>query len=494
MNNKQLLEERLIQIAKTLDSIEDFIDDLDIPVPRAAKDLIKKTIYSKEITEIVEGIKKKRPPRLALIGRSGVGKSSLINAITGSYLAETSAVDVGTDDADLFQYKENGETVFEIIDTRGFKENIQEKESSAEADLVKAIAEFSPDAFLMLNNGSDRSTLREDAKLVKELSEQINIEIPIITVVNRIDELEPSRIKEAAEYNQNKLNNINDKKRQVEAVLKEMKISDPVVIPVSSYIEWNHESPETLSAKEQAELTIEFDGRYNIEELIEYLEENIDFHAAIHMMLHHRIDQAIEKIANRFVKVFSAASATVALTPLPASDVFVLIPIQILQVNLIAYLNGIKLDMKAAREFIAGLGGVALFGLGLRFVAQQGAKFVNIVIPGGGSVVSSTIAYSGTYAIGKAAILYYIKDKSKEEVKSEVRKIEALQNEDEQEKLEVNEEVIIKNKQIETADKEEEKELTHIEIIEENETKKDKENKIKKLFSRLKFKKQKEEK
>lgn len=424
MNKKKELEERLSQIVNSLESMDNFIDDLGINIPESAKEVIKKTIYSKEIEEIIDGINEKRPPRLALIGRSGVGKSSLINAITGSYLAETSAVDVGTESADLFQYKEDGEIVFEIIDTRGFKENVQATTNTAEEALAKAIDKFEPDAFLMLNNGADRTTLKEDAILLKKMSEEIKVDIPIVTIITRVDALQPARIKDPANYTQNKLDNIQEKVKQAETVLNEVGINHSTVIPVSAYIEWSHESPETLTPEEQAQLVIEFDGRYNIETLIEYLEENIDFRAALYMMLNYRIDQAIKKIANRFVKVFSTISGTVALTPIPASDIFVLVPIQLLQVNLIAYLNGIQLDVKAARDFLLSLGGVTLFGIGFRFVAQQGVKYVNLVIPGGGSVVSSGIAYSGTYAVGQAAILYYIEGKSEKEVKEEIEKQE----------------------------------------------------------------------
>ena len=41
-------------------------------------------------------------------------------------------------------------------------------------------------------------------------------------------------------------------------------------------------------------------------------------------------------------------------------------------------------------------------------------------IPGTGSAVSSAIAYTGTYAVGQAAIAYYIEGKSKEEAKEEM--------------------------------------------------------------------------
>ncbi len=420
MNSRETLEKRLQQITDTMDAVEEFINGLDFAIPKKSKDLVINALKSDEITSIMEGIKERRPPRLVIMGRTGVGKSSLINAIFGEYLAETSAVEVGTKNSQIFQYKKNDEVIFEIIDTRGIKENLNALSSTAEEDLKNVIEEFEPDAFLLLTNGADRSTLREDAVYLKEVYSSLEITVPLVTVITRIDDIEPARIKEPTRYTQKKKDSIGIKEQQVSQVLEEVGLSDTFIVPVSSYIEWNHEDPESLSPEERAELVIEFDGRYNIDKLINFLEENIDFRAAVYLMLNNKLDIAIEKIANKFVKVFSTASAGVAITPIPASDIVVLIPIQIVEVTLIAYLSGQKIDSKMAREFILSLGGVALFGLGLRFVAQQGVKFLNVLIPGSGSAISSTIAYSGTYAVGKAAIAYYIDGKTKEQAKKEM--------------------------------------------------------------------------
>lgn len=102
---------------------------------------------------------------------------------------------------------------------------------------------------------------------------------------------------------------------------------------------------------------------------------------------------------------------------------------QVVEVSLIAYLGGHEVNAKIAREFILSLGGVALFGFGLRFVAQQGTKLLNIVAPSAGSAISSSIAYSGTYAIGNAAIVFYINGEPLEETKTAMEKAKKEVNE-----------------------------------------------------------------
>lgn len=445
MKNEQIIEDRLEKITQMLETVNSFLDELDIAIPKQAKKAIIDIMESDEIKSIVEDIKTRRPPKIVIMGRSGVGKSSLINAMFGTYLAETSAVEVGTVEHDIFQYKKNGKVIFEIIDTRGIKENINELSHTAEEDLKNVIEDFEPDAFLFLTNGADRSGLKEDAEELKRTFGRMSIKPPLITVITRMDELEPSRIKDPKEYTDLKRRNLKQKEQQVERVLKEVGLAETFIVPVSSYVEWSHEDPESLSMEEREQLTIEFDGRYNIDALFDVLEDNIDFNAAIDLMFNYKIDKAIEKIADTFIKRFSAASAVVGATPIPVADVFILLPIQIVEVVLIAYLSGNQVDAKTAREFIVSLGAVFIFGFGLRFAAQQGSKLLNIV-PGAGSAISGTVAYSGTYSIGKAATAYYIKGQSLNEAKKEAEaakeEIETLgkkANNDEKEAYEIEE-------------------------------------------------------
>src|SRR5699024_2808411 len=76
---------------------------------------------------------------------------------------------------------------------------------------------------------------------------------------------------------------------------------------------------------------------------------------------------------------------------------------------------------------------------------QQGSKLLNIV-PGAGSAISGTVAYSGTYSIGKAASAYYIKGmslneakKEAEAAKKELETLEKKENDDVKEDYEIEE-------------------------------------------------------
>lgn len=130
-----------------------------------------------------------------------------------------------------------------------------------------------------------------------------------------------------------------------------------------------------------------------------------------------RLTEVVHRLARHLNKIFSGLAGTVALTPIPVSDIYVLLIIQALLVSLIASLSGRDISLDTAKEFIFSMGGLAGTGYTLRLIAQQGAKFLNAIWPGSGSAVSATVAALGTSAIGKAAISYYIDGTTIEEAK-----------------------------------------------------------------------------
>ena len=76
------------RIEKIYRNLEKILDSLPKAFPSAMKDQIKDMVLGDdELKKIIEDLEGYRPPKFFLIGRTGVGKSSLVNAINGRYLA-----------------------------------------------------------------------------------------------------------------------------------------------------------------------------------------------------------------------------------------------------------------------------------------------------------------------------------------------------------------------------------------------------------------------
>ncbi len=434
MANRDTLERRLEFVANLYNYLEELVDKLPDQVPQSVKSkIIELILGDRELKDLINGVKGRRAPRFILMGKTGVGKSSLVNAMFGRYMAAVSDIKIGTFGIHEYNYEIDGTKVIDILDTRGIGESIETRGNTAEEELLRAIEDFNPDAVLFLLNARDRARVNEDVDSLKDvvvkwkeknkIGREKDINIPIIVVLNQVDQLAPDMYKDPNNYPKRKLDNIQTAVQQVRKILEENSVTYTDIIPVSSLIDWGM-SPDELAnlSKSQLEaLQMEIDCRYNINALIDILENTIDPKAAIGLLLATRFQAITKKISQKITTVFSGIAAVIATTPIPISDVFILTALQAILVMIIAALSGREVSFKTAQELLVALGGAGATGYGLRVLFQQSSKLLNIVFPGSGSAVSATIAGIGTRIIGTAAIKYYIEDISIEDLNQYVK-------------------------------------------------------------------------
>ena len=427
------IEQRLQNMKNFYTKVGDLLDNLPDAIPEKARQKIRDTILGdEELKNLMDGVDSHRPPRIFLIGRTGVGKSSLINALCGAYVAPVSDTRSCTETAQTYQCKDGERTLMEILDTRGIAESDNlNAEISAEDMLINQVKEFSPDVAIFMLNCTHRDDVDSDVNFLKKLSESYaqayNMRLPIVAVVNKCDEMAPSRLKNPNEYTESKTKKIAEQVQHYKEIIVKNNLKIDDIIAVSSLIDWmtadgteiDADSIESLPISDIENLQIAFDGRYHIEELLNILEKAIlDFSARMGLRMALKLQEVVRRIANQLNKSFSAMSATVALSPIPISDIYILLLLQGILVCLIASLSGRDISLDTAKEFVLSMGGIAGAGYGFRLLTQQASKILNVFWAGSGSAVSASIAALGTSAIGKAAIAYYIDDKTIEEAKS----------------------------------------------------------------------------
>lgn len=442
-DDKMKIEQRLQNMKKFYIKAGELIDKLPDAIPEKTRSMLKDTILGdKDLKRLMEGIDSHRPPRIFLIGRTGVGKSSMINALCGSYVAGVSDTKSCTEGAQIYECKDGDRVLMEILDTRGIAESESlDDKVTAEEMLIEQINEFSPDVAIFMLNCTHRDDVNIDVEFLKKVSKEYakvnKLQLPIVVVINKCDEMAPSRFKNPVEYPENKINKINEVVQYYKGIIVKNGLKIDNIIAVSSLIDWQTpdgmeidvDSIKNLPKYDIDNLQIAFDGRYGIEELLDILEEAIlDFEAQMGLRMASRLNEVVKRLAKHLNNIFSGISATVALTPIPVSDIYILLIIQSMLVCLIASLSGRDISLDTGKEFIFSMGGIAGAGYVFRLIAQQASKFLNTIFIGSGSAVSSGIAYIGTSAIGKAAIAYYIENKTMDEAKKQFEKAKQEHN------------------------------------------------------------------
>ena len=114
------------------------------------------------------------------------------------------------------------------------------------------------------------------------------------------------------------------------------------------------------------------------------------------------------RLAGTVLKAFGAVAGVIGVQPIPLADFPVLLALQMFMVSLIIYVSGRDFSLRVAGEFAASLG----IGFGAGLVFRETARAAVKILPVWGHVISGGVAGAGTYALGRAAIAYFIEGRS----------------------------------------------------------------------------------
>lgn len=124
------------------------------------------------------------------------------------------------------------------------------------------------------------------------------------------------------------------------------------------------------------------------------------------------------RLAGTVLAAFGAVAGVVGVQPIPLADFPVLLALQVFMVSLIIYVSGRDFSLRLAGEFAASLG--IGFGAGLLF--RETARAAIKILPVWGHMISGGVAGAGTYALGRAAIAYYIEGKDAARLRDSLRR------------------------------------------------------------------------
>ncbi|WP_350302666.1 GTPase family protein [Peribacillus frigoritolerans] len=352
-----------------------------------------------------------REPRIALVGRRGSGKSSLINAMFGQERQYVSSVKSGTGKGKWLWYPSDAEPKIRLLDSRGLGESEAPTEQFEEEtpldELIKAVTEEQPDVFLFLIKAKETDSrieedLQELNKLRKIVKENHHYDVPVICVVTQVDELDPPHYKQTPfDANPKKKQNIDEAIALMSKRFKESEIPLLNIIPTCSYIDFDDSG------------NIEYDMRWNIDLLSDYLIEALPSEAKLKTAKAMQSQFVKKKFARTIVGTFTAIASLIGAEPIPFADFPILTGIQGLMIVVIGFIADKEINTKTASEFIAALG----INVGIGLLVREGVRAAVRFIPGAGLVVSGAVAGAVTYGIGQAAIAYFLENKNIDQAK-----------------------------------------------------------------------------
>jgi len=310
-----------------------------------------------------DSLGKQGPLNMILAGRTGVGKSTLINAIFGEQLAETGVGAPVT--ALMYRHKRPGIPIT-IYDTPGI-----ELGQNADRVLRDYLAEIKKNAAdpqnrihfaLYCVRASDRRFEEFEATIIRKLAQ----ELPVVLVLTQVLDRNEPETRQFIDY----LTGL------------DLPVLHGRVFP-------------TLAASFTiAGITLPQSG---LVELVNAIYAKLPLAAAQTLASYQQVslDLKIDE-AHKVVLASCAGAAAIAATPIPLLDA---IPLSVLQLGMLGRITtvmGLRIDPKSVATALAGIMGVAT-------AARTVAGFFK-VFPGVGSAINASIAVGVTKSLGSLYI------------------------------------------------------------------------------------------
>ena len=161
------------------------------PLETSTIEFIKERVIDATFDELRELINESRPPRLYVFGRSGAGKSSLINALANKEIAEVGNIEPTTVESEVYNitFPERNAS-WEVIDSRGLFESVT-PQGEVPGDTVRFMEEdleqYQPDILIHVITPDQVRAGKKDFQTVRYLRGELNDFPPVVYCLNKVD-------------------------------------------------------------------------------------------------------------------------------------------------------------------------------------------------------------------------------------------------------------------------------------------------------------------
>lgn len=374
---------------------------------------------AKELAQLRALLVDRRAPRILALGTEGAGKSALVNALLGAEVLPALPRDTSADQPAKTEPGDEAKPEEPSESEQGFPAGLPITHGS----WVRMATRGRQLAWLELRTNGERS--RETTRLLENAMDE---HLPdLVLVVLRAERLETDLPETARALKElYELFGSRDAAPRVLAVLvgadelcKPVEFATPPY-PVDAIARIDR---ATLLAKTSLEAarpvtsgveigraipcasTIEPGRRWNLDEVADAMFTRLPDATKVEAVRALPVaDAHVRDVARKVVLHFASIAVVVGLMPIPFSDAVALLPTQALMVTAVAYVAGQPWDRRAALEWVGSLGVMGGTAVGLRWGAQQLLK----LWPGGGTLISASVAGVGTEALGLSAIKYFV--------------------------------------------------------------------------------------
>lgn len=315
-------------------------------------------------------------PRIIVAGKTGVGKSSILNALLKNNVYETGVLPTTRKNNEEIWGTDNGDII--VIDAPGLGEAEAPNINTEYDENIKQLGELNAHILLLILKCDDRALKLEKDFIDSWNNSSLLRKLPVIIVINQIDKMKPVRIWEPDKLNlktpqKEKEKNIRSYIDYVSSlnVFEEYSMKKRI-IPISSGESFN--DPE----------------QYGIKNLKETIYKTLPDAAKT---IFSRAAELKKKEAHRITNNYSrGVAAAVGGNFLPGSDALVIAPIQIAMIVHLGKLHNVNVTKSTATGFLASAG-MSFTG---RFIAQELLSFMPIFK----NIIGPPLAFGLTYSLG----------------------------------------------------------------------------------------------